>query len=189
MPSDSYLHTTERTGLRAWRDDDFEPFVELNADPQVMRHFPAPQSREQSRAFFDRLRASFAERGFTYFALDRLDTGEWIGFVGLLRQDFEASFTPCIDIGWRLRPGAWGHGFAAEAARACLALAFKRFRLDAVHAIAPLANTPSLRVMQRIGLRWVEDFDHPRLLADERLRRCAHYRCDAPTDDLGRTLS
>jgi len=182
MSSAGRVLTTERLGLREWRTADFEPFAAMNADPEVMRFFPAPFTREQSRTFFDRLRTSFDQRGFTYFAVERLDTGEWIGFTGLLLQEFAAHFTPCVDIGWRLLPTAWGRGFAVEGARACLELAFERLELDAVHAIAPLANQPSIRVMQRLGMRFIDEFDHPKLLDDDRLRRCAHYRADAERD-------
>jgi RimJ/RimL family protein N-acetyltransferase len=172
--------TTDRLLLRQWRDSDREPFAALNADPAVMEHFPALQTREQSDALIDRQLPAIEERGWGLWALEVRETGEFIGFTGLSVPSFEAHFLPAVEIGWRLAKGAWGNGYATEAARASLAHGFGPAGLDAVVSFTTTTNLPSQRVMQRIGMTHDEagDFDHPRLEAGHRLQRHVLYRID-----------
>ncbi|MEZ6014391.1 MAG: GNAT family N-acetyltransferase [Planctomycetota bacterium] len=172
---------TARLRLRAWRASDIDDLAALCADPAVMRHFPSALSRAESERTLARLQAHDAEHGFCYFATERRDTGAFIGFIGLMRQDLSPALAPCVDIGWRLRPEAWGQGYALEGAQAVLHFAFEVHELPAVHAIAPLVNTPSLRVMERLGMTRLADFEHPALAASPTLQRCAHYRSDRET--------
>ena len=161
---------TDRLILRDWRDDDREPFAALNADPEVMEHFPALLTREQSDAVI--------ERNPGLHAVEVRATGEFIGFVGLAVPRFEAAFTPCVEIGWRLAFAHWGRGYATEAARAVLAYAWDTVRLEEVVAFTTVGNARSRAVMDRIGMRHdaADDFDHPRLPADHPLRRHVLYR-------------
>ncbi|MER7248105.1 GNAT family N-acetyltransferase [Kribbella sp. NPDC000426] len=170
--------TTDRLLLRQWRDSDREPFAALNADPAVMEHFPATQTREQSDALIDRQLDAFAERGWGLWALEVRDTGEFIGFTGLSIPSFEAHFMPAVEIGWRLAKGAWGNGYATEAALASLAYGFGPAGLDEIVSFTATPNLPSQRVMQRIGMTHDEagDFDHVRLPAGHRLQRHVLYR-------------
>ncbi|MEV0789621.1 GNAT family N-acetyltransferase [Kribbella sp. NPDC050459] len=172
--------TTDRLLLRNWRDSDREPFAALNTDPAVMEHFPAPQTREQSDALIDRNQPLIDERGWGLWALEVRDTGEFIGFTGLSVPSFEAHFMPAVEIGWRLSKGAWGNGYATEAARAALAHGFGPGGLDEVVSFTTTTNLPSQRVMQRIGMTHDEpgDFDHPRIPEGHRLRRHVFYRID-----------
>jgi RimJ/RimL family protein N-acetyltransferase len=172
--------TTDRLLLRNWRDSDREPFAAMNADPAVMEHFPALQTREQSDALIDRNRAAIDDRGWGLWAIEVRDTGEFIGFTGLSVPSFEAHFMPAVEIGWRLAKGAWGNGYATEAARASLAHGFGPAGLDKIVSFTATTNLPSQRVMQRIGMVHDEpgDFDHPRLPAGHRLQRHVLYRID-----------
>lgn len=172
--------TTDRLLLRNWRDSDREPFAALNADPAVMEHFPAPQTREQSDALIDRSIPMIDERGWGLWAMEVRDTGEFIGFTGLSVPSFEAHFLPGIEIGWRLAKGAWGNGYATEAARAALAHGFGPGGLDEIVSFTAIPNVPSQRVMQRIGMVHDEpgDFDHPRIADGHRLQRHVLYRID-----------
>jgi RimJ/RimL family protein N-acetyltransferase len=172
--------TTDRLLLRQWRDSDRDPFAAINADPAVMEHFPALQTREQSDALIDRQLPAIEERGWGLWALEVRETGEFIGFTGLSVPSFEAHFMPAVEIGWRLAKGAWGNGYATEAARASLAHGFGPAGLDAVVSFTTTTNLPSQRVMQRIGMTHDEagDFDHPRLEAGHRLQRHVLYRID-----------
>ena len=90
-----------------------------------------------------------------------------IGFVGLSSPGWKTSFTPCVEIGWRLEREAWGHGYAPEAATAVLEFAFTQVELpnDEVVSFTTEANTNSRRVMAKIGLHHdpTRDFDHPTL--------------------------
>ncbi|TDO68307.1 RimJ/RimL family protein N-acetyltransferase [Kribbella sp. VKM Ac-2571] len=172
--------TTDRLLLRNWRDSDREPFAALNADPAVMEHFPATQTLEQSDALIDRQIPAIEERGWGLWAVEVRDTGEFIGFTGLSVPSFEAHFMPAVEIGWRLAKGAWGNGYATEAARAALAHGFGPAGLDAVVSFTTTTNLPSQRVMQRIGMVHDEpgDFDHPRIEEGHRLQRHVLYRID-----------
>lgn len=157
--------TTERLLLRAWRDSDLPAFIALNADAEVMRHFPAPLDAEQSAQLLVRIRAHFDQHGFGFWALERRDTGELIGVTGLVQVGFEAPFVPAVEIGWRLARGHWRQGFAREAACAALAVAFERLGLEAVVSFTVPANLPSQAVMRSIGMQHDArgDFLHPRL--------------------------
>jgi len=172
--------TTDRLLMRQWRDSDREPFAALNADPAVMEHFPAPQTREMSDALIDRNIPAIDERGWGLWALEVRETGEFIGFTGLSVPSFEAHFMPAVEIGWRLAKGAWGNGYATEAARASLAHGFGQGGLHEIVSFTATTNLPSQRVMQRIGMTHDEagDFDHVRLPAGHRLQRHVLYRID-----------
>ena len=171
-----YIIKTDRLGLRNWTVNDELPFVDMCADPEVMRYFPATLTPSETRELIDRLRLHFEKHGFTYFAMDRLDSGEFIGFCGLKVQAWQSAYTPCVDMGWRLKKSAWGNGFATEAASACLEAAFRKFGLKEVFAFAPDLNTPSQRVMKKIGMHYVGDFQHPNIANDNRFKTCVAYK-------------
>ncbi|MEU8226679.1 GNAT family N-acetyltransferase [Kribbella sp. NPDC048915] len=174
--------TTDRLLLRNWRESDREPFAAMGADPAVMEHFPALMTREQSDAFVDMVRAAIDERGWGWWALEVRATGEFIGFTGLNVPGFEAPFLPGVEIGWRLAKGAWGNGYATEAARAALAYGFEQAGFDEILSFTTTTNLPSQRVMQRIGMVPDEagDFDHPRIEPGNPLRRHVLYRITRP---------
>jgi RimJ/RimL family protein N-acetyltransferase len=169
---------TERLLLRGWRDDDREPFAALNADPEVMEHFPGTLDRGESDALVDRIEARWRADGVGLWAVERRSDGQFLGFAGLAPAPFEAHFTPAIEIGWRLARMAWGHGYATEAARAVLAHALGALALDDVVSFTVPANTRSRRVMERIGMTHdpADDFDHPRFPPGHRIRRHVLYR-------------
>ena len=173
---------TERLRLRTWRDSDLEPFAALNADPEVMRYFPETLDRAASDALVGRINAHFERHGFGPWVLEVPGVTECAGFVGLMVPTFEAHFTPCIEIGWRLARPYWGKGYATEAAAAALDYAFGVLQADEVVAITVPANRPSRAVMER--LRMVHDadgdFDHPNLPEGHALQRHVLYRKSRP---------
>jgi RimJ/RimL family protein N-acetyltransferase len=116
----SYLFTSERLGFRNWIASDIDRMSEINSDKKVMEFFPCVQSNEQTKLFVKRMQKHFDRTDFCYFAVDVLKSAELIGFIGLAEQTFEADFTPCVDIGWRLHTSAWNKGYATEGAKACL---------------------------------------------------------------------
>ncbi len=152
-----------RLMLRGWRDDDLDAFAALNADPRVMAFLPARLSRNQSVEMMARMQAHIDANGWGLWAIDF--GGRCIGFTGLSRPRFEAHFTPCIEIGWRLAQDTWGHGYATEAARLALHYGFDVLQLSEIVSFTTVANRPSQRVMERIGMRRdaADDFDHPAL--------------------------
>ena len=169
----------ERVTLRPWRDADLEPFAALNADPRVMEYLPSRLTRDESAAMIVRMQARLAAQGWGHWALD-VD-GQCIGFVGLSAPTFEAHFTPCIEIGWRLAAEAWGKGYATEGARLALAHGFGTVGLAQIVSFTTTDNLRSRRVMERLGMTHdpAEDFDHPRL-AGHPLQRHVLYRLARP---------
>ncbi|MEO3428706.1 GNAT family N-acetyltransferase [Pelagibius sp. CAU 1746] len=170
--------TTKRLILRPWRDSDLAPFAALNADPEVMEHFPASLSREESEAMVGRLRAHFAERGFGWWAAELPGEAPFIGFIGIWVPNFEAHFTPCVEVGWRLARPFWGRGYATEGARECLRFGFQDLGLEEIVSLTTTTNARSQAVMRRLGMTCdpADDFDHPKLPQGHRLCRHVLYR-------------
>lgn len=171
------LHTP-RLRLRGWCTADLRGFAALNADPEVMRHFPGVMSRAQSDAMARRIQAHFALHGFGQWVLERREQPGLIGVLGLQQVGFEAAFTPAVEIGWRLQRAHWRQGYALEAAEAVLAHAFDVLLLHEVLAFTVPANLPSQGLMQRLGMQHQvkQDFEHPLLPPGHPLRRHVLYR-------------
>ncbi|MCY2686019.1 GNAT family N-acetyltransferase [Salinimicrobium sp. TH3] len=171
----NYLFTSRRLGFRPWTLDDLEEFAALNADPAVMKFFPKPLRREESAEFLERLFDHYAKHGYCYFAVELLETGEFIGFTGLAYQTFDSEFTPATDIGWRLKRRAWGKGYATEGAKRCIQYAFEDLKLNKIISTCPKLNHRSERTMQKIGMVKMGEFDHPRLQEFPKLQSCVWY--------------
>ena len=168
---------TERLILRPWREEDRAPFAGLNADPRVMEHFPKILDRAESDAVFERVRAGFAEHGYGPWALQVKGGAPFIGFCGIWSPRFEAHFTPCVEIGWRLAAEHWGRGYATEGARAALAAGFERLGFPEIVAYTAVKNARSRAVMEKIGMRFDgETFEHPNIAAGHPLRTHVVYR-------------
>lgn len=171
----SGLETT-RLRLRRWRESDREPFYRMNSDPRVMEFFPACLTREQSNALIARAETHFDTHGYGPFAAELRATGELAGFIGLSIPQFEAYFTPCVEIGWRLAAPFWNQGLATEGAQEVLHLAFRALGLREIVSFTVPANLRSRRVMEKLGLTYDGEFDHPRLPEGHRFRRHVLYR-------------
>ena len=169
---------TPRLLLRAWRDDDAPAFAALNADPRVMEHFPNPLTRDESDAAVLRIRQNHREQGFGLWAAELPGIASFIGFIGLQVVKFDAHFTPCVEIGWRLAHAHWGHGYATEGARASLAVGFGEAGLEEIVAMTTPANDRSQRVMKKLGMHRnvADDFEHPKLPEGHPLRVHVLYR-------------
>ena len=167
---------TSRLRLRQWREEDREPFAALNGDPLAMEHFPNTLTREESDAMIDRARAAIALRGYGNWAVERKSDGAFLGFVGLWPVRDEMPFAPAVEIGWRLLPHAWGQGYASEAARQAVRVAFEVLRLREVVAYTAMDNERSVAVMRRLGLREDAPFEHPALPPGHRLRQHRLFR-------------
>lgn len=169
---------TERLLLRGWRDEDAEAYAAVNADPAVMATIGPLQTRPQTDAHIERMRAAWQERGFGLWCVE-LD-GRCIGFTGLAAPAWEAAFTPCVEVGWRLGSEHWGHGYAPEAARAALTYGFEEVGLEEIVSFTAASNHKSRRVMEKLGMRRDEtaDFDHPNAPAE--LNPHVLYRLAAP---------
>jgi RimJ/RimL family protein N-acetyltransferase len=171
-------YETERLVLRPWRDSDRAPFAVINADPEVMRHFPRPLARDESDQTAEQVASHFREHGFGPWAVEVRGAAPFIGCVGLMHVGFRAHFTPAIEILWRLDRSAWGRGYATEAAREALRIAFIELDLREIVAFTVPANLRSRAVMARLGMKHdaSDDFDHPKLPEGDPLRRHVLYR-------------
>lgn len=172
---------TSRLRLRDWRDDDLEAFAAMNADPRVTEFLPARLDRAQSDALAARIRAHIRERGFGWWAVEVPGEVPFIGFVGLSVPQFQAQFTPCVEISWRLAADHWGRGHATEAARLALNYGFDRLGLLEIVSFTTRANRRSKAVMERLGMRHdlADDFEHPALPPGHPLRPHVLYRATA----------
>jgi RimJ/RimL family protein N-acetyltransferase len=169
---------TGRLHLRRWLATDRPPFARLNCDPRVVEFLPGTLSRGESDARADRIEAHFERHGFGRWAVEIPGITPFAGFIGLSIPCFEAPFTPCIEIGWRLDAEHWNRGYASEGARAALAFAFRWLSAEAVVSFTVPGNVRSRRVMEKIGMTRAasDDFDHPLLPEGHRLRRHVLYR-------------
>ena len=173
---------TERLILRRWQDSDREPFAEMNADPRVMEFFPDCLTREESDQLIENIESHFDNRGFGLFATELKAESKLVGFIGLHVASFQAHFTPCVEIGWRIAASYWGKGLATEGSREVIRYAFEWLRLENLVSFTVPENVPSRRLMEKLGMTHnpVDDFDHPRLPPGHRLRRHVLYRLKNP---------
>lgn len=175
-----FRHETERLILRDWREEDREPFAVMCADGDVMRHFPATLSRNESDALIDRINTHIDEHGFGLWAMERTKDGALLGFTGIQFVRLESPILGDVEIGWRLDKRHWGKGYAREAAEASLDWFWRNTDHDRVVSMTISDNEPSWGLMQRIGLerRPNLDFDHPGIEAGTRYCRQIVYAKD-----------
>ena len=155
-----HIHTT-RLHLRPWRTSDRPLFAALNADPEVMEHFPSTLTTEESDAMLDRVDAHIARHGFGPWAVEIPDVTEFAGFIGLAVPSFEAPFAPTVEVAWRLARAYWGKGYATEGAKAAIDFGFSNLNLPEVVAFTVPQNLRSVAVMKRLGMRYAGEFNHP----------------------------
>ena len=155
------MYRTERLVMREWIEADIEPFSQMCADPYVMRYFPSVMTHDECAQFVEREMQFHSEKGFGLWAIS-VD-GTFAGYTGLWVPSFNASFTPCVEVGWRLASWAWGKGYATEAAKESLRIGFEEHGISEIFSFTTETNTPSESVMKRIGMkrRADLDFDHP----------------------------
>ena len=148
----------------------------MNADPAVMRHFPAALSRAESEGMLDRIRAHHATHGWGFWCVEARDGGSMLGMVGLQSIPWQARFTPAVEVGWRIAHHFQRRGFAEEAARLALAHGFGTLGLPEIVAFTIPANEPSWRLMDKLGMTPDGMFDHPRLADGHPMRPHRLYR-------------
>ncbi|PJE15814.1 GNAT family N-acetyltransferase [Legionella sp.] len=170
--------STDRIRLRTWQSSDQIPFAQMNADPQVMEHFPGILTENETEALILRINEHIRCHQFGLWAAELKETKEFIGFIGLSIPSFSTHFTPCVEIGWRLARQYWGKGLATEGAKAVLDYGFTQINLDEIVSFTATNNYRSRRVMEKIGLirQEKDDFDNPKLALDHPLSKHVLYR-------------
>lgn len=171
---------TERLIMRRWRDADRDPFAELNGDPETLLYFSETLDRARSDRFVDLIESRFEEQGFGLWALERADTGEFIGYTGLNSLPPTVPGNSGMEIGWRLMKQAWHHGYATEAAIAARDVAFDGVGLAEIWSMTAILNEPSQAVMRRIGMTEVDRFDHPAIPEGHPIRPHVMYHLARP---------
>lgn len=167
-----------RVLLRAWTEADLAPFAAMNADAEVMQHFPSTLTRGESDQLATRVRAHFARYGYGAWVVEIPGVTPFAGCVGLLHVGFDAHFTPAVEISWRLLRATWGQSYATEAAQCALRYGFETLHLQEVVSFTVPANLRSQAVMQRLGMhsKAEENFAHPNLPAGHPLSEHVLYR-------------
>jgi RimJ/RimL family protein N-acetyltransferase len=170
--------------LRPFTDVDRDPFFELNTHPLVVESLGSSPSRDESDAMVERYGEELGREGWGLWAVEIAGGTPFAGMVGLHRVNPALPCAPAVEVGWRLHPDHWGHGYATEAASAALDFGFGEAGLDEIVAFTTTVNTRSQAVMSHIGMtRDVGgDFDHPSLPEGSPLRRHVLYRISAPDD-------
>ena len=171
----AYLFKSERLGFRNWVESDLKMLEILNSDVDVMEHFPKTLDKKDNEVLLQKLKWHYQTHSYTYFATELLESGGFIGFIGLAFQDYQTEFTPAIDIGWRLKKSAWGKGFATEGAKKCLDFGFNVLNLDKIISTCTGNNSKSENVMKKIGMRKLGEFNHPRLKEYPEYETCICY--------------
>lgn len=174
---------TPRLVLRPFTEVDRAPFFALNTHPLVVESLGSSPTRAESDAVISRYGEELAREGWGFWAVEARTGGGFVGMVGLHRVSAALPCAPAVEVGWRLHPDHWGHGYASEAATASLDFAFDEAGLHEVVAFTTTVNTRSQAVMQRIGMTrdFGGDFDHPGVPEGSPLRRHVLYRISAPT--------
>ena len=145
---------TKRLHLRRWRGDDLVPDAALCADPQVMHWIGngSLKTKQECAAAIKAFQQMWNKHGFGLFAVELVDTSEFLGFTGLSIPAFLPEIMPAVEIGWRLKRSTWGKGIATEAAQAALKFGFEDRGLDRIISIYQVGNDTSGRIMQKLGM-------------------------------------
>ena len=169
---------TSRLKLTVFSQSHLSELVQLNADPEVMRYFPATLNPAESAALLQRIIEHQRINGYSLFALHLKESDAFVGWCGLMKVPFSAHFATAVEIGWRLNKIFWGKGLAPEAAKSVLRFGFLELGLSEIVSFTAELNQPSIRVMQKIWMKCnpEDTFDHPKLPLNHPLQRHILYR-------------
>jgi RimJ/RimL family protein N-acetyltransferase len=173
-----YILETNRLGFRNWKEEDRIPFYEMNSNPEVMKYFSKILNVNESNELYDKIVNKLELNPYGFWAVEKKEDSQFIGFIGLSDVSFVSSFTPCVEIGCRILPFYWGRGFATEGATACLQYSFEILNLEKVFSFTSLQNQKSESVMKKIGMHKLGEFDHPNLPLESPLSRHVLYTID-----------
>ncbi|MEV4567921.1 GNAT family N-acetyltransferase [Nonomuraea sp. NPDC049419] len=141
---------TQRLTFREMTVDDLDDMAELLGDPEVMRYYPRPKTRDEALGWIEWNQRLYAEHGHGLWLITLQDTGEFVGNCGLTVQNVEGAIH--VEIGYLVRADLQGNGYATEAAVACRDHARDALHLDRLIAIINPDNVPSQRVAEKLGL-------------------------------------
>lgn len=177
-----YIFDSERLLFREWMTDDQDFFAKMNSNPRGMEFFTKVLTRDESDQFLDRIQNHFDHHGFGLYAICLKSTHQLIGYIGFMIATFKAYFTPCIEIGWRIDEEYWGKGYATEGAKRVLEYGFNQLELEDVYSFTSKINKPSQRVMEKIGMSKIDEFQHPRIDEGHPLKTHVLYHINSKTE-------
>ncbi|MDR1180456.1 MAG: GNAT family N-acetyltransferase [Bacteroidales bacterium] len=167
---------TPRLVLRDWKEDDILPFAAMNSNPTVMKYFLKSLNEKESLDFYNRIQDEFFGYGCGLYAVEKKETGEFIGYAGFQNITVDVDFTSGIEIGWRLKHEEWNHGLATEAAKACLSYAKGHLSFQTIWSFTSVINKSSEKVMQKIGMEKIREFPHPAIPENHPLKQHVLYK-------------
>lgn len=156
---------TERLLLLEFTREDLDDLAALLGDPEVMRHYPAPKTREEAEGWLEWQLSSYRDHGQGLWKMLLRETGEFAGQCGLVVQDVDG--TREVEIGYHVRPELWRRGLATEAAAASRDYAREILGLHRVVSIIAPDNIRSQGVARKIGMkleREIVKWGRPQLL-------------------------
>ncbi|MGJ8760073.1 GNAT family N-acetyltransferase [Polaribacter sp. HaHaR_3_91] len=155
---------TERLLLREFRITDVDGMFELDSNPKVHQYLGKKtiKTKEEAKKMIEFILKQYKENGIGRFAVIEKSSGSFIGWSGLkLNKGTKESlngFQDFIDIGYRFIPKYWKKGYGLETAIACLEYGFKTMNLDIIYGAAEIENIGSNKILQKIGLQFVNEF-------------------------------
>jgi len=149
--TDDLVLETTRLALRRFRPDDVDAIFAIIGDDIAMQYYPKTFNRSDAVQWVERNLRRYREHGHGFYAVTLKGSSEVIGDCGIIRQDIDGE--PQLEVGYHLRRDHWGHGYATEAARACMGLAFRTFGAKKVISLIRPENIPSRRVAERNGMK------------------------------------
>jgi len=156
------LLETTRLRLRRFTADDVDLLVELDADPEVMRHITGGRATPRElyvSTYLPRWFEIYARTPLLgYWAAERRPDLAFLGWFHLRDDRIEPEY---LELGYRLKRSAWGHGYATEGARALIGHGFERAGAERISARTLLANRASQHVMEKCGMRRTGEFTYP----------------------------
>ncbi len=166
---------TDRLVFRDWKETDLEEFRIMNKDTRVMKYFTKILTVEETDNFYNKIQNELRDYGYGLYAVETKESNDFIGFIGFHWANFISEFTPCIEIGWRLKYDAWGNGFATEGAKECLNYGFEILKFNKIYSFTSKINYRSENIMKKIGMKKIMEFDHPNIIEGSPLKKHVLY--------------
>lgn len=170
---------TQRLTFRDWKEQDLKEFRIMNKDKRVMKYFTKTLTEEETDGLYNIIQDEFRCYGYGLYAVETRHNNDFIGFIGFHWANFNSQFTPCIEIGWRLRHDVWGNGFATEGAKACLKHGFGTLEFNKIYSFTSKINLQSENVMKKIGMVKIMEFEHPNIIEGNPLKNHVLYAIDS----------
>jgi [ribosomal protein S5]-alanine N-acetyltransferase len=170
------IFESERLCFRMWKEEDKKIFSKMNSDPIVMEYFPKLLNEDESNKFYERIVNNLHNNDYGLWAVEIKNDNQFIGFIGFNDTTFKSNFTPCVEIGWRIKKEEWGKGYATEGAKACLFYGFNKIGLKEIFSFTSKTNKRSEKVMIKIGLNKIDEFKHPGIEEGNQLRKHVLYK-------------